>query len=411
MNVFSVFFGDGSESQKKSVKLKTPQTLRSLVQSYLQRSCPKSILNAIYAQQIFQSHFTVWNTDSPFAETVKVGSTNDPEYWYAQPEWLTETQSFLFNMLDVTHLFSNARCTCCSKGIEAAGISKTAWLEVSKHEKDNKTGLNLAMVKDLIDRQSNAFARTTFSEKVEKEMIRLGFVREANFCALIRNWYEAEDEPGLSATERHERRMNLRKWMLEKYNPFQFPPPAAHISGIPIVMFEGIMGNIDRRIQLYAMCEKGTYSVRSIGSLDSENFFGEFQSLDPKGSGVVRADDIPSTMETAVELLQARMNENRYVRPSQSCNISDTVFIHVRDVDEHQSGILLLMFNNYYLVLTTEIFFNEDIKHEIIHEKRLSKYTKKRLTVKVLMRISLRNGGQCGESEVISCVFILFCMI
>ena len=312
VNILSSLFGDNSEILKKTVKVKSPPSLRSLAKSSLHHACPKSILNAVYAKQIFRSKYDDWNTESPFNNTIKVGNSEDPDFWYAQPEWISDTESYLFNMLDVTHLFSNARCTCCSKGMDAAGISKTAWFEVSKREKDNKTGLNIAMVKDLIDRQSNAFARKTFSDNVEKEMERLGFRKEAEFCSLIRRWYEAEDEPGLAETERHDRRMKFRKWLLEKYDPFQFPPPGTHVSGIPIVMFEGIMCNIDRRTQLFAVCKQGSYNVRSIGTLDSENFFGEFQSLDPRGSGVIRADDIPNTMETAVELLKARMDENRY---------------------------------------------------------------------------------------------------
>ena len=311
VNTFSSLFGDNTEILKKTVKVKSPPSLRSLAKSYLHHACPKSVINAVYAQQIFLSKYEAWNSESPFNNKMKVQNSGDPEFWYAQPEWLSETESFLFNVLDITHLFSNARCTCCSKGMDAAGISKCAWLEVSKREKDNKTGLNLSMVKDLIDRQSNAFARKTFSEKVELEMENLGFKQEAEFCSLIRGWFEAEDEPGLSALERHDRRMRFRKWLLEKYDPFQLPPPGTHVNGIPIVMFEGIMCNIDRRTQLYAVCKQGSYNVRSIGTLDSENFFGEFQSLDPRGSGVVRADDIPSTMETAVELLKARMDENR----------------------------------------------------------------------------------------------------
>ena len=38
------------------------------------------------------------------------------------------------------------------------------------------------MVIDLIDRQSNAIAQTVFGEQVEKKMIQLGRLSEANFC-------------------------------------------------------------------------------------------------------------------------------------------------------------------------------------------------------------------------------------
>ena len=60
--------------------------------------------------------------------------------------------------------------------------------------------INHALVEDLVDKQSNAFARKTFSDEVEEEMRKLGYHSEANFCHLIREWYEAED--GLSVFER-----------------------------------------------------------------------------------------------------------------------------------------------------------------------------------------------------------------
>ena len=73
----------------------------------------------------------------------------------------------------------------------SAKIKKSAWLKVAKDSKNNGTKLNLSMVEDLIDRQSNAFARRTFPEEVEQQMRINGDVEEAEFCRLIRNWHVA----------------------------------------------------------------------------------------------------------------------------------------------------------------------------------------------------------------------------
>jgi len=54
--------------------------------------------------------------------------------------------------------------------------------------------------------------------------------------------------------------------------------------------------------------------VRAVSSLDIENFFGSFQDIDPRGSGVLRPDDIPSAISVAVELLDAKLNPNRFVK-------------------------------------------------------------------------------------------------
>ena len=123
--------------------------------------------------------------------------------------------------------------------------------------------------------------------------------------------YEAEDKPGIDTHERFRRRVNLRNWLLAGVNFAHFPPYGSYVHGIPVVMFEGILCNIDRRLQLHVLAEGGIYNVRAPSSLDSENFFSEFSCLDPKGSGVLRPDDIPCAMQTASYLIQARTDPDR----------------------------------------------------------------------------------------------------
>ena len=75
-------------------------------------------------------------------------------------------------------------------------------------------------------------------------------------------------------------------------------------------MFEGILTNIDRRMQLHALVPNHAYNVRAPNTLDAENLFSEFQELDPKSSGALIADDIPIAMETASFILQMRLDPN-----------------------------------------------------------------------------------------------------
>jgi hypothetical protein len=93
----------------------------------------------------------------------------------------------------------------------------------------------------------------------------------------------------------------------------RFPPYGAYIKDIPIVLYEGLLTNIERKIQLFPFTKQGSYNVRAIGSLDIENFFGTFQDLDPRGTGVLTPSDIPTALSVAIELLDAKLNPNRYV--------------------------------------------------------------------------------------------------
>ena len=171
----------------------------------------------------------------------------------------------------------------------------------------------MAVFEDLVGKQSNAFSRKTFSDEVEEEMRKLCYHSEAYFCHLIREWYEAEDEPGLNVFERCIRRLKLREWLCSNIHIGRFPPPGSHVNGIPVVMFEGLMTNIERRIQLFPFVKRGSYNVRALGSLEAENFFSGFQDLDPKGSGVLRQDDVSAAISTACELTEDRFGPNRYI--------------------------------------------------------------------------------------------------
>ena len=161
---------------------------------------------------------------------------------------------YQFTILDQHHLFTNARSKCCSSGIPERGLQKEAWVRAAK---GGKAGLNIALV-DLVDRQSDTFAHATFLQKVEENMKENGDYNEANFCRLLREWYSAEDDPGISSTYRCELRLNLRKWLLSHVQFNQFPPSGSHIRGIPLVMFEGLMTSFERRIQLYAFVKQGS---------------------------------------------------------------------------------------------------------------------------------------------------------
>ena len=108
------------------------------------------------------------------------------------------------------------------------------------------------------------------------------------------------DEASLSVSQRVEYMMEILNHLLHSYRPGYFPPPGGDVAGLPIAQLEGIMNNVDHRLQLYALAEKSTYNQRSTSSLDLETMFGTFQDIDPKGSDVLRADDIPMALGTAM---------------------------------------------------------------------------------------------------------------
>ncbi|VDI01697.1 Hypothetical predicted protein [Mytilus galloprovincialis] len=369
----------------------------------LARLCQKTVstiskptLSAIFAEHIFPERLREWRTDNPFQDGSIISGLNDCVNWYCKPVYISESFQTLFHLLDPHHIFTNARVKCCSSGITERAISKEAWVTVAKA---GNTKLSLAHVEDLVDRQSDAFAHTTFSAEVEQEMIINGFTNEATFCKLLREWYAAEDSPGVGAKDRCSYRLNLRKWLLENVRFNQFPPPGSHVRGIPLIMFEALMTNIDRRIQLFSFVKGGTYNVRSLGSLEAENFFGEFQDLDPKGCGVLRPDDIPCAIGTACELLSIRMDDKKsfFMQTSRS-----KIYPVHPVIDESQSDHNTMFFNpsKIQLIEPKDHFFDSSERGKRMHAKRkVSTITKYGAPCKGIKPV--RQHHRCDEEKIL----------
>ena len=276
VNEVSKTYGNGSEVQNSNQK--SPRSLAQLVIKSI-KSWPVSAINVAYAQLHFTDAFNAWDASNVF-QGGAILLTDHGKYvclpqWYAQPS-MVDNQPIQF-IIDAHHLFANNRAKCCSTGMAAMSISPKAWWDVAENSKENETGLSLEIAKELRDRQSNAFAQTTFSEKVEMEMRKNGNTAEADWCQTIRNWYRAMDEAGITPEQRLDWMLNMRSFLLSFLKIGHFPPPGQYVADMTSTQFEGFLCNIDRRIQLYNMTVKRCYNQRTVNSLDSENFFGAFQ--------------------------------------------------------------------------------------------------------------------------------------
>lgn len=122
--------------------------------------------------------------------------------WYAQP-CLAENQ-LMQPIIDPHHIFVNNRVRCCSKSMSKMNNRKEVWWKAAESGKGKSCGLSLEIVKELRDKQSNAFAKTTFSQGTQKLLQEKGFHHEAEWCRLIRQWYNAIDDAGVPVDNRIE---------------------------------------------------------------------------------------------------------------------------------------------------------------------------------------------------------------
>ena len=275
VNSICCFYGYGSVREM----ILSSKELKSLVRKHIQ-SWNVEAINVAYAQLQFPRVYKTWTENNPFNTTWTIrkdtGAMFTIPQWYPQPACIDG--EFLQPIIDPHHLLVNSRAHCCSKGILAMGISPDAWLRVPDESNVNGTGLSLELVKELRDRQNNSFAQTTFSKNVQTEMENLGFHQEAMWCGLICEFYGTVDSAALSIEARITHLMSIRTFMLQHLDVGHFPPPSFVVKDMPMCQFEGMLTNIDRRLQLYSMIEAGSYNQRAISSLDTENFFSAFQA-------------------------------------------------------------------------------------------------------------------------------------
>ncbi|XP_071133796.1 uncharacterized protein [Mytilus edulis] len=296
-----VFGSKQDEIFEKKVKELMPL---KLIASKVVRTClskiPKERLNNTVAAMMIDKRYCEWKEASAFkldTEIYNIGKT----IWFSFPEFDEEKQKMEPKCLDAHHLLVNLRCKVCKDGVW--GIRKDAWHAVA--DSDNNI-ISKGIVVDLLDKQNNAFAKRTFSNEVEEQMRKLDFVSEANFCYMIRRWYEAEDSAGFSAEDRIQRKLQLKAFLLKDVDFGIFPPPGMYVKGFPKIMYEGFLQRIDTSIQLYDIVKSGSYNQRALSSLVNETFFGELSELEPTKLGCPKAISIPRLMANVTEMQHFR---------------------------------------------------------------------------------------------------------
>ncbi|XP_052107174.1 uncharacterized protein LOC127739443 [Mytilus californianus] len=326
---------DSAMMKTKKTSKKTVLKLRDMCTNIIQ-SFPKLILCSIYAEHIWPDRKTEWKATNIFADKTVINGLNENISWFSKPEVITfeNKEHVLFCVIDAHHKLCSLRVKVCSYGLQVLGIQKQAWIDAARSD---TTQLSLPLVLDLIDKQNNAFALRTFGEDVENFMKSHNYEKEANLCNLIRNWYRAEDKAGIQALERVNLRLNLLNWLkiIGQKQLEHFPPPGKYISDIPAVLWEGLIITIERKLQLYPFCSGGSYNSRATGTLEVENLFQSFQELDPAGKGVLKPDDVPAALGTAIEVDNYRLNPDRpfFIRTTAS-----SVYpIHPLDMDNQEN--------------------------------------------------------------------------
>lgn len=267
-----------------------------------------------------------WKSDSPVSFQIAELPNN---FWCSVPELHHKSNALVLHFIDYHHLHIRIRM-CLIKG-KLQFVSLEGWRHVSQ-----LPDLPLPIpVLNGVDPQSESFAALMFSPPVQMLLKKDGFIKEAQFCQLVRGFMEANDMPGISAMDRHRLRFDLRSYLLQWINVFSFPPPGDNVMGMPFQLFEALISSSDSYLQLHSLIPSGSYNVRAISTNDNETLHGlEEAMLEPFGG-------VPSVKQ--LEIVKSKTIEISAILNDPSMNFpirhaKKPVYSHVNYLSETLHG-------------------------------------------------------------------------
>lgn len=249
------FENKNSENQKQTRRKHSVKSLKQLCSVHLEREKKRTLPN-YFLKTLGIKFYKKWQSNAAIPNGIDIIHTENNTQWFSQPA-INKDGKIRFHFTDAYHILTCLRTKLCTTGIQ--GLDRKAW-EIAAESPE--TSLNITLILDCVDKQDVSLARRVFAKGVDTNMPEK-YSAEKEFCQLIREWFKAEDEPGLNAHKRCESRFALRKWLLEGYDASTFPPPTRYIKGIPIQTFEAFVIHIERKVQIYPLCG-GHYNTRGI---------------------------------------------------------------------------------------------------------------------------------------------------
>ena len=235
----------------------TPQQVPSL--KIIAQNCvekfPLLILQSAYAGVVHIKNKREWNRRKTIDMTAYISVVKDYVPLFYFPEFSQERQQMEIRTLDYTHQLTNLRGVVCRKGLQ--NVKQSEFVRISNLFPHI---LSKGIVQGELDAQCASLAIELFSEKVEKKLIENDTMSEALFVRLVRNWYKACDERGMSADECINNMWAFYAYLTKDIDFDKFPGYSQYVKGIPVVTYVGILQNISVRMCLYKVSKFKTYN-------------------------------------------------------------------------------------------------------------------------------------------------------
>ena len=105
----------------------------------------------------------------------------------------------------------------------------------------------------------------------------------------------------------------MQKYMLQFYDPKNYPPPSTHIYGLPLPTFEMLLQSTSIRIALYLVLEFHTFNHKAICTRGIESSFSDLSIVDITGTSCPKAYQIPKLMLNIILLNMIQQNFSKWI--------------------------------------------------------------------------------------------------
>ena len=267
---------------------------------------PLLVLQAAYAGLVHVKNRREWHRRKTITMEAYVPIVGDFVPLFYFPEFSEVRQQIEVRTMDYTHQLTNLRGIICKRGLE--NVKKSEFERIANLFPEI---LSKGIVQGELDKQCASLAIELFSEKVECKLLQNRARNEALFVKLVRNWYKACDERGMSADDRVNNLWAFYAYLTKDIEFNKFPAYGQYVKGIPVITYAGILQNISVRLCLYQISKFQTYNPRSISSLVCESFFSTISSRDPGKTGCPKAVDIPKIMSDMITIEEYKQDSLR----------------------------------------------------------------------------------------------------
>ena len=177
------------------------------------------------------------------------------------------------------------------------------------------------MLTEEVDKQNLEVALHIFREEIEEDVRRHSDDKTADFIGLLRRWFMASDGRGISLVVRLNWLVDMHEYMMDFYDPFDYPPPSTHICRLLIQSFEMLLQAISAYIFMYLFATNHKFNNRALSTLGIESCYSDLSIIEITGSGCPKSYQVPRLISILQEYNTAKHDPTKLFTMDKRCGL------------------------------------------------------------------------------------------